>query len=138
MSSESAIQEGIWLHEIDKVQALKTLHDYVNRFPQLAFVIGGTTYEWVPQGMEDDFPAREAGPNRYYYCHNSALLIDTVRMQYRNKSQLTPGVEAIPEWLGFLKNYSITMGIARGTLKTDPEAKVLTFGEHKVGVPICY
>ena len=138
VSSESAIQEGIWLHEINKVQALKTLHDYVKRFPQLAFVIGGTTYEWVPKGMEDDFPAREAGANQYYYCHNSALLIDTVRMQYRNKSQLTPGVEAIPEWLGFLKNYSITMGIARGTLKTDPEAKVLTFGKHKVGVPICY
>jgi apolipoprotein N-acyltransferase len=88
--------------------------------------------------MEDDFPAREAGLNRYYYCHNSALLIDTVNMQHRNKSQLTPGVEAIPEWMGFLKNYSLTMGIARGTLKTDPEAQVMAFGDHKVGVAICY
>ena len=139
VSSESAIQEGIWLHEIDKAKALNTLHDYVKRFPQMAFVIGGTTYEWVPQGMEDDFPARPIeGTNRYYYCHNSALLIDTVNMQHRNKSQLTPGVEAIPEWMGFLKNFSITMGIARGTLKTDDAAKVMTFGEHKVGVAICY
>ena len=138
VSSESAIQEGIWLHETDKVRALNTLHDYIKRFPQMAFVIGGTTYEWVPKGMEDDFPAREAGLNRYYYCHNSALLIDTINMQYRNKSQLTPGVEAIPEWMGFLKNYSITMGIARGTLKTDPKAKVMEFGGHKIGVPICY
>ena len=30
VSSESAIQEGIWLHETDKVKALKTLHDYVH------------------------------------------------------------------------------------------------------------
>ncbi|MBQ5456123.1 MAG: hypothetical protein IIT63_09890, partial [Prevotella sp.] len=104
VSSESAIQEGIWLQEVDKVKAINTLRDYVKRFPQLAFVIGGTTYEWVPKGMENDFPAREAGLNRYYYCHNSALLIDTVRMQHRNKSQLTPAVEAIPEWMGFLKN----------------------------------
>ena len=138
VSSESAIQEGIWLQEVDKVKAINTLRDYVKRFPQLAFVIGGTTYEWVPKGMEDDFPAREAGLNQYYYCHNSALLIDTVRMQHRNKSQLTPAVEAIPEWMGFLKNYSLTMGIARGTLKTDPESKVLEFNGHKVAVPICY
>ena len=138
VSSESAIQEGIWLDRTSDSRSLKTLHDYVQRFPQFAFVIGGTTMEWVPEGMEDDFPAREAGLNRYYYCHNSALLIDTVNMQHRNKSQLTPGVEAIPEWMGFLKNYSLTMGIARGTLKTDPEAKVMSFGDHKVGAAICY
>ena len=139
ISSESAIQEGIWLHEIDNVKALHTLHDYVKRFPQMAFVIGGTTYEFVPRGMESDFPARDIGDGKhFYYCHNSALLIDTINMQYRNKSQLTPGVEAIPEWMGFLKNYSITMGIARGTLKTDPESKVMAFDGHKVAVPICY
>ncbi len=139
VSSESAIQEGIWLHETDKAKALNTLRDYVQRFPQLAFIIGGTTFEWVPQGMEDDFPARDAGDGKhFYYCHNSALLIDTMNLQLHNKSQLTPAVEAIPEWMGFLKNYSLTMGIARGTLKGDPEAKVMTFGRHKVGVPICY
>ena len=138
VSSESAIQEGIWLHEIDKAKAINTLHDYIKRFPQMSFVIGGTTYEWVPKGMEDDFPARPLSNGKFYYCHNSALLIDTVNMQHRNKSQLTPGVEAIPEWMGFLKNFSITMGIARGTLKTDPEAKVMTFDGHKVGAAICY
>ena len=139
VSSESAIQEGIWLHESDKVKALNTLHEYVKRFPQLAFVIGGTTYEWVPKGMEDDFPARQIGnSDRYYYCHNSALLIDGNHLQHRNKSQLTPAVEAIPEWMGFLRNFSLTMGIARGTLKGDPEAKVMDFGEHKIGAAICY
>ena len=61
VSSESAIQEGIWLHEANKAKALNTLHDYVAQFPELAFVIGGTTYEWVPKGMEDAFPARKLG-----------------------------------------------------------------------------
>lgn len=139
VSSESAIQEGIWLDKTQDARALNTLHDYIQRFPQMAFIIGGTTYEWVPQGMEDDFPARQIGnSDKHYYCHNSALLIDADDMQYRNKSQLTPGVEAIPEWMGFLKNFSITMGIARGTLKTDPESKVMAFGDHKAGVAICY
>ena len=139
VSSESAIQEGIWLDRVKDAHAIKTLHDYVQRFPQMAFIIGGTTYEWVPEGMEDDFPSRQIGnTNKFYYCHNSALLIDTLNMQHRNKSQLTPGVEAIPEWMGFLKNFSITMGIARGTLKTDSESKVMTFDDHKVGAAICY
>ena len=139
VSSESAIQEGIWLHETHKAKALNTLHDYVARFPNLAFVIGGTTYEWVPQGMEDDFPARKLGNGeRYFYCHNSALLIGSDDLQHRNKSQLTPAVEAIPEWMGFLRNFSLTMGIARGTLKGDPEAKVMTYGDHKIGAAICY
>ena len=139
VGSESALQEGIWLDNTDKVRALKYLHDYVKQHPQMAFIIGGTTYEWVPKGMEDDFPARQVGDgDRYYYCHNSALLIDTVGLQHRNKSKLAPGVEAIPEWMGFLKNFSITMGIARGTLKTDPEAYTMQFGGHTIGVPICY
>lgn len=139
VSSESAIQEGIWLHELDQVRALNQLHNYIKEVPQTAFVIGGTTYEWVPQGMENDFPARQVGnSNRYYYCHNSALLIDTVNLQHRNKSQLVVGVEAIPEWLGFLRNFSITMGIARGTLKGDPEARAMAFGNHKIGAAICY
>ena len=138
VSSESAIQEGISLEHTKDSRALKMLHGYIQRFPQMAFVIGGTTYEWVPQGMEDDFPARPTNSGRYYYCHNSALLIDTVDMQHRNKSQLTPAVEAIPEWMGFLRNFSLTMGIARGTLKGDPESKVMTFGDYKVGAAICY
>ena len=51
VSSESAIQEGIWLDETDKARALKQLRDYLQEHPQAAFIIGGTTYEWVPQGM---------------------------------------------------------------------------------------
>ena len=139
VSSESAIQEGIWLHELDRAEALNTLQNYVRRFPQMAYVIGGTTYEFVPPGMEDDFPAQQIGnSNRYYYCHNTALLIDTTNISYRHKAQLVPGVEAIPSWMGFLKNYSLTVAVARGTLKGDPSARVLNFDGHKVAVPICY
>ena len=139
VSSESAIQEGIWLNDMKNVQALKIIGGFIERHPQCCFVIGGTTYEWVPKGMEDDFPARRIGStDRYYYAHNSALLIDTLNVQHRNKSQLVVGVEAIPKWLGFLKNFSITMGIARGTLKTDPYAHNMSFGKHQVGVAICY
>ena len=139
VSSESAIQEGIWLDQMEDVKAFKIIGKFIEKNPQCCFVIGGTTYEWVPKGMEDDFPARQiGGTDKYYYAHNSALLIDTMSVQHRNKSKLTPAVEAIPEWMGFLKNYSLTMGIARGTLKTDPSPHNMSFGEHQVGAAICY
>ena len=139
VSSESAIQEGIWLDRLDQSESLQHFHSFMKEHPQAAFVIGGTTYEWVPKGMEDDFPARHImSTDRYYYCHNSALLIDTVNVQHRNKTQLAPGVEAIPEWMGFLKNWSVTMGIARGTLKTDPAPHNMDFGGHTIAAAICY
>lgn len=139
VSSESAIQEGIWLDNMQDVKAFKIIGNFLEKHPNCCFVIGGTTYEWVPKGMEDDFPARQiGGTDKYYYAHNSALLIDTMSVQHRNKSKLTPAVEAIPEWMGFLKDYSITMGIARGTLKTDPYPHNMSFGEHQVGAAICY
>ena len=138
ISSESAIQEGIWLQDMKEVRAFKIIGKFLEEHPQACFVIGGTTKEWVPKGMEKDFPARPTHGSRYYYVHNSALLIDTVSVQYRHKSKLTPAVEAIPEWMGFLKNYSLTMGIARGTLKTDKASRNMRFGGHQVGVPICY
>ena len=139
VSSESAIQEGIWLDDLQRVRAFRILGKYLMAHPQSAFVIGGTTYEWVPKGMENDFPARHIeGTDRYYYAHNSAILLDTVGMQYRNKSKLTPGVEAIPEWMRFLRNFSLTMGIARGTLKTDDEAYTMSYDGHTIGAAICY
>lgn len=139
VSSESAIQEGIWLNAVENSQSVRYFQDFLHRHPQTAVVIGGTTYEFVPKGMENDFPARKFfDADVYYYVHNSALLIDSCSMQHRNKSKLTPGVEAIPSWMKFLKNFSITMAIARGTLKTDTTAENLEFGGHRVGVGICY
>ena len=139
VSSESAIEEGIWLDRIDEVRAFDILGSFIERHPQSCFVIGGFSYEWVPKGMENDFPARPTGVSgRYYYAHNTAWLLDTLNVQHRNKSKLTPAVEAIPEWMGFLKHFSLTVGIARGTLKTDPYPHNMSFAGHQVGVPICY
>lgn len=139
VSSESAVQEGIWLNAVENSQSVRYFQTFLKRHPQTAFVIGATTFEFVPKGTEDDFPARKfVDADTYYYMHNSALLIDTNDMQHRNKSKLTPGVEAIPSWMKFLKNFSVTMAVARGTLKTDPVAKNLKFDGHEVGVGICY
>lgn len=138
VSSESAIQEGIWLDDIGASWSLRDLKQFLERHPRACYVIGATTFEWVPKGMEDDFPARQIGStDKYYYTHNSALLLDTAGIQLRNKSMLTPGVEAVPAW-NFLKKSTLTIGIARGTLKTDPTSRNMQFDGHKVAAAICY
>lgn len=138
VSSESAIQEGIWWDDTDASWSIQAIREFLKKHPQSCYVIGATTHEWVPEGMEDDFPARRVGTtDNYYYTHNSALLIDTASIQHRNKSQLTPGVEAVPEWK-FLKESSVTIGIARGTLKTDSTSHNMSFAGHEIGAAICY
>ena len=138
VSSESAIQEGIWWDDTEASWSLKDLNAFIEAHPQACYVIGATTYDWVPKGMEDDFPARQFGHNNeYFYTRNSAILIDTTGYQHRNKSQLTPGVEAVPAW-NFLKKSSVTIGIARGTLKTDPTSHNMNFAGHKIAAAICY
>ena len=138
VSSESALQEGIWLDEQISSWSLDSIRRFLDRHPQTCYVIGATTMEWVPEGMEDDFAARQIGETEmYYFTHNSALLIDRDTVQLHNKSKLVPGVEAVPEW-NFLKKSSLTVGIARGALKTDPTARNVNFDGHKIAVPICY
>ena len=138
VSSESAIQEGIWWDDPESPWSVRCFRQFAHAHPQTAYVIGATTMEWVPEGQENDFAARSIPNSSHsYYTHNSALLIDTLDMQHRNKSQLTPGVEAVPEW-EFLKKSSLTVGIARGTLKTDSVATNMHFANHEIGVPICY
>lgn len=140
ISSESALQEGLWLHNANtESESLELLRQFVGEHPQVNFVIGATTYELVPPGEEDDFAARKFSyAERYYYAHNSALMTDTSMLQYRHKTKLVPGVEAIPSWMTFLKNQSITMEIARGTLKGDDDICVFNTADYHPAVMICY
>lgn len=140
ISSESALQEGLWLHNANTdSESVHLLRQFINEHPQVNFIVGATSYELVPPGEEDDFAARKFSyAERYYYAHNSALLLDTATMQYRHKTKLVPGVEAIPSWMTFLKNQSITMEIARGTLKGDDEIRIFDAASYHPAVMICY
>jgi len=141
VSPESAIQENIWLENIDNYYSIKRLRSIVEYFPQTCYVIGLGPYGMVPDGDEKDFAARKFGDvDKYYYAYNTAALITTDSIQLYHKSKLTPGVEAIPSWwfVKPLANMAIDLGGTSGTLKKDTEARVLSFDNHKVGTLICY
>lgn len=141
VSPESAIQENIWLENIDKYYSIKELRRFVDSFPQSCYVIGIGPYGPVPEGEEDDFAARKFyDVDEYFYAYNTAALITKDDIQLYHKSRLTPGVESMPSWwiLRPLANMAVDLGGTTGTLKKDAEARVLSFDNHRVGTLICY
>lgn len=141
VSPESAIQESIWLENIDKYYSINELRRFVETFPQLCYVIGIGPYGPVPPGEEDDFAARKFDDaDQYFYAYNTAALITKDNIQLYHKSRLTPGVESMPSWwiARPLANMAVDLGGTTGTLKKDSEARVLSFDNHKVGTLICY
>lgn len=141
VSPESAIQEDIWLENIDNYYSINRLRSIVEYFPQICYVIGLGPYGMVPKGEENDFAARKFyGTDQYYYAYNTAALITSDSIQLYHKSKMTPGVEAIPSWwfIRPLADMAIDLGGTSGTLKKDTEAHVLSFDNHKVGTLICY
>lgn len=141
VSPESAIQENIWLENIDKHYSIKELRRYIDSFPQSCYVIGIGPYGPVPEGEEDDFAARKFyDADEYFYAYNTAALITKDDIQLYHKSKLTPGVESMPSWwfVRPLANMAVDLGGTTGTLKKDTEARVLSFDNHNVGTLICY
>ena len=141
VSPESAIQEDIWLERIDKYYSIKELREFIDKYPQTCYVIGLSTLGLAPDDSENDFAARKFfDADKYFYAYNTAALITQDSIQIYHKSRLTPGVEMMPSWwfTRWLSNFAIDLGGTVGTLKTDDEARVFSFDNHKVGTLICY
>ena len=141
VSPESAIQENIWLEKIDRYYSIKELRRFIDKYSQTCYIIGLSTNGLVPDDAVDDFAARKFyNVDKYFYSYNTAALITSDSIQLYHKSKLTPGAEAMPSWwfMRMLKDSAIDLGGTVGTLKTDTEARTLSFDNHKVGTSICY
>lgn len=141
VSPESAIQENIWLERIDNYYSINELRRFIDSFPQTCYVIGISAYGLAPDDSKDDFAARRFyDVEKYFYAYNTATLITNDSIQLYHKSRLTPGAEAMPSWwfMRMLKDSALDLGGTVGTLKTDTEARTLSFDNHKVAPIICY
>lgn len=141
VSPESAIQENIWLDNIDKYYSIKELRRFIDKYPQACYVIGISAYGLAPDGSENDFAARKFyDVDKYFYAYNTATLITRDSIQLYHKSRLTPGAEAMPSWwfMRMLKDSALDLGGTVGTLKKDSEARTLSFDNHRVAALICY
>ncbi len=154
VSPESSIHENIWLENLDYYYSIRNLQMFSKNYNRVAYVIGASTYDMVPEGNEDDFAARKFyDADRYYYAYNTAFLVsDGAETQWHQKSRLTPGVEMMPSWwfLRPIRNLAIDLGGTVGTLKSEDKATVfsqqttdngqqsMSTQEYKIAPLICY
>lgn len=141
---ESALQESIWERRLDYSRSLKLVQSFVSQHPQLAVIIGASTFKEYLEDEEIPASARKfENDERYYDAFNTVFYIDTNDItQWSHKSRLTPGVEMMPypKYMRFLEKFALDLGGTIGTLGTDKERKVFTRQEDslKMGAAICY
>lgn len=144
VSPESAIQEEIWMELTDRSPGLQMVKSFAESHPQLAVVIGASTFSHVTANQENDPAARKfRRGDGYYFAHNTAFFVDSAgSLPFYYKSKLTPGVEMMPSWrlLRPLKDFAIDLGGTVGTLKTSDNRTVFAHrdGKSKVAAIICY
>ena len=141
---ESALQEDIWEKRINRSISLKLIRKVTERFPNTAFVVGATTYEFVLLGEEITNAARKFQTSLdHYYAYNTAILIENKQdFQIHHKSKLTPGVEIMPSWwfLKPIESLAIDLGGTTGTLGREDYPVSFTQIKDSIGVSpiICY
>ncbi len=142
---ESTIQERpLYESELVNSTSYNLLHDYIQTFNNLYFVIGASTYKIFREGEPLTHTARKFhDAEKYYDAYNTALMIDSAgEVNYYHKSRLTPGVEIMPysKYLGFVENVAIDLGGTVGSLGTDKYRTPFNIPSKSIKVAplICY
>ncbi|MDR0970197.1 MAG: apolipoprotein N-acyltransferase [Lentimicrobiaceae bacterium] len=137
---ESAIQEAIWIPDAAYFPSIRAIKKFIEHHPQVAYVIGASTFGPVPNGSENDFEVRKMNDNEYYYAYNTAFMVDSVEIKHYNKKRFTPGVEMMPSWFFVrpLQSLAIDLGGTVGSLKGDGTTDPFVFGAYRPAPLICY
>ncbi|MEI6898780.1 MAG: apolipoprotein N-acyltransferase [Bacteroidota bacterium] len=143
VAPESALQQEMWENDMESFESIRILHRIVTKYPNLNFLIGGSTFYEFQNGAPLPHTARKFGNGKgYYNAYNTAIMVNgTRKLQLYHKSKLTPGVESLPSYKGFswLEKYAIDLGGIVGSLGTDTVRKVYqTFNSVPAGPTICY
>jgi apolipoprotein N-acyltransferase len=144
ISPESAIQEGIWEHQINYSSSIAEIRRFIKPYPEMAYVIGASTWRMIGKQEKKTNAARKLPEgDRYYYSYNTAFLIDNSGyIQLHHKSKLTPGVERMPSYgiLKPLEKLAVNLGGVVGTLGWDDQPVVFqpAHQDTKVAPVICY
>ncbi len=141
---ESSIQEPIWEDRISDSPSLKRIRSFIAEYPNVGFIIGGSSFREYKEGEELSVSARKfRDADAYYDAYNTVFFIDNSdNLEFYHKSKLTPGVETMPfpRYLGFLENFAIDLGGTVGSLGTDEVRKVFVSKDDslRVSTVICY
>jgi len=141
---ESAIQEDIWHHSINKSPSILLIRQFMKKFPNMNFVIGASTFRLFSDEEKITSTARKfSDVDKYYDAFNSALFINkNEEIGLYHKSKLVPGPEKMPfqRLLRPLQDFAFDLGGTVGSLGLSAEREVFTSVDSLFKVPaiICY
>ncbi len=134
---ETALPQGIWEEDFD-------IHPHILRIKELAkkhklsIILGASTYKMFDFKVSP--VARKFNDSdKYYESYNTAIQIDSNKIQVYHKSKLVLGVEKMPfpKTLSFLEELALDLGGTSGSLGTQKEPTIF-YGKTKVAPAICY
>ncbi len=140
VTPETALPEGLWMHELDTSSLLMPWYALVDSCPLVNLILGASLLE---QYDTYETPTTRFVPvaNLYYDAFNSAILINSHRVEVYHKELLVPGVETLPYHRvtsRLLGNLMIDLGGISGSLGTQENHPALYIDGQAVVVLICY
>ncbi len=144
---ESVLYDDIWEHQFDRSKPIRKIKTFIQKFPQLSFVVGASTSKHYPDGMTGSPTVRTHiranGDSIFYDNFNTALLIKNgSAVETYHKSKLVPGPEKMPfhSLLKPFQHFAFDLGGTVGSLGSDPERTSFCASEPSIctGPIICY
>ncbi len=142
---ESALPRKKWEDKFDRYDVIDSIQEFVGHYPNLAMLIGASTYA---RAVEDEPLMTGArafldDSNSYYYAFNTALMFTSQgEIQTYHKSVLVPGVEQMPfpTLMKPLEKFAINLGGTTGSLGKSRTQHTLDNASQNINVAsvICY
>jgi apolipoprotein N-acyltransferase len=141
---ESAIQEDIWHHSIERSPSVLQVRSFIEKHPNTSVMIGASTFRMFEEEEPLTRTARKfRDVEKYYEAFNTALYFSKDReVGIYHKSKLVPGPEKMPfqQLLSPLQRFAFDLGGTVGSLGYSENREVFAGADGQFLVPpiICY
>ncbi len=134
---ETTLAEGIWEEDFSLHPHIIALKEFAS-VHNISFILGASTYRMFETKIS---PVARKFKNEdlYYEAYNTALQIDSNKIQTYHKSKLVLGVEKMPfpKTLSFLEDLALDLGGTSGSLGVEKEPVIFN-RFSSVAPAICY
>ncbi|MFP4024696.1 MAG: apolipoprotein N-acyltransferase [Thiohalospira sp.] len=144
VAPETALDNNIWLNDLENNYSIKAIRQFVNKWPNVNFVIGIDAFKKYNLDEKHTPTVRYAKQAGFYYdAFNSAIQIDTTGLiPVYHKSKLVVGVEKMPypKLFNKLEGLILDLGGTTGSRATQEFRGTFkhTTDETRVAPVICY
>lgn len=139
---ETAISVQAWEENIQHNPYYQAVYTFLARHPNITLFSGIDSYRQLLPNEQPRQSARKLGnTGGYYEAFNTGAMIESdTSITFYHKSKLVPGVEMLPNWLGFLGPLMEDLGGTASTYGLQEERTVLTTkdGYYRIAPSICY